>query len=130
MPRILIVNDEPDLIEVCRWALEDEGYEVHTIERPNPKTFGEEVEGVRPDAVLLDLVMPGTSGEELAPILKQLPHGRKARLVVMSALGDGRDRAAHLGAAAFVAKPFSRETLIGTIADSLRVQNDDSLRAG
>lgn len=118
MTKILIVDDEPDLIRFVRRALETEGYQLLTA------TNG--LDGIRlavserPDLVILDLVMPGLNGEAvLSALMAQDP---EIRVMVLSATGNVQLRinCLELGAVDFLAKPFAVRELIARVRSRLQ----------
>lgn len=118
MTRILVIDDEPDLVRFVRRALEAEGYQVLTAT--------EGAEGLRlalteePDLVLLDLLMPGVDGHTvLTGVLSRHPH---TRVLVLSAAADIEARVSCLerGAVDFLAKPFSIRELLARVRSRLR----------
>lgn len=111
MARILIVNDEADLVDLCAMILGERGHEM--MEATSEARALELAAGCRPDLLLLDLVVPGTSGERMARALRA--RAGRVPLVVMSASADGPSRANAMGAEAFLAKPFGEEELVATV---------------
>ena len=69
MPKILIVDDDPDILDTLRYALEYEGYEV--IARSDGRAALETARQQRPDAAILDVMLPGLNGYEVSRLLKQ-----------------------------------------------------------
>lgn len=118
MTRILVVDDEPDLLRFVRRALEAEGYQVQTA------TDG--ADGLRlalttePDLIVLDLLMPGVDGQ--AVLSAVLAHDREMRVLVLSATADVQARIACLerGAVDFLAKPFAVRELLARVRSRLR----------
>jgi two-component system cell cycle response regulator DivK len=111
-PRVLIVNDEADLLEACSLILQSAGYTVETL-LEGPKT-ADQVARFAPDVVLLDWVLGKTKGEH---VLRELRgrFGSSFSIVVMSALPDLRRRALDLGADDFLQKPFDDERLLSIV---------------
>ncbi len=115
--RILVVDDEPQLLRSLRTTLAAHGYDVQTA------TTGEEALDLLaarvPDLVVLDLVLPGISGLEVC-------RGLRARspvpILVLSARGDERDKVAALDAGAddYLTKPFGVNELLARIRAALR----------
>ena len=109
--RILVVDDEPDLCDILRFNLTQAGYEVQTA------TSAEEALSLQPeqaDLLLLDVMMPGMSGFELARRLKKNPQTAHLPLIFLTAKDTEQDtlRGFGLGADDYIAKPFSvREVL-------------------
>ena len=110
--RILIVNDEADLLEACSLILQSAGYTVEVLLEGTPAA--ERVECFAPDVVLLDWVMGRTHGEDVLRELRSR-FGPSLRIVVMSALSNLRRRVLELGADDFLQKPFDDERLVAVI---------------
>lgn len=112
MARILVVDDDPDIVLLVEASLETAGHQVVTTTQPSQVVALAAEEDV--DAVVLDVLMPGVSGYE---VLRQLrTNGRTARLPVLllSSASDSRQRVHGLrqGASDFVAKPFDPDELV------------------
>ncbi len=108
-----MVDDEGDIREFLRQALEDEGYGVETA-----RDGHEALDKVRrdpPSAVLLDLMMPIMDGWGFLAARSTLSAKFQCPVLVMSAVG-GRSMARQLGARDFIAKPFDLDTLLGKVA--------------
>ncbi len=123
-PRILIVDDEPDVLLTLRLLLEGEGFE------PSLAAEGEtalrRIDEENPDLVLLDIMMPVLDGWM---VLAQLAgRARRPRVVVCSAKTGELDiaRARELGAAAYVTKPFDPSDLVATLRDVLAGNRDEA----
>ena len=99
---VLVCEDEDALRELVRIALE--GFEV--IEASDGDTALELARSERPDVVLVDLMLPRTSGLEVIRALKGDPATAGIRVVVLSAWRESADEALAAGADSFVAKPF------------------------
>jgi DNA-binding response OmpR family regulator len=106
--RILIVDDEPDLLEVCDLALSLAGHSVQTLD--GGAKVREVVERFHPDLILLDWVMTDVSGPEVLLELRGTPFG-KIPVLMMTALADGSERVRRIGADGFLAKPFGVDDL-------------------
>lgn len=119
MATILIVDDEPDIREMIRFALEDAGFNVREAGHADEarKLIGE-----GPDLVLLDWMLPGRSGLELAAQLKQNSRTRGLPIIMVSARGEEEDRVRGLdtGADDYVTKPFSPRELVARVHAVLR----------
>ncbi len=121
MARVLVINDESDLLEMMQIVLESAGHSVrlttdgkHAISMAQGRGKDD-----LPDVIVLDLVMPGTSGAEVFQTLLAAEETAAIPVVIMSALPDGRERAEQLGAATFLAKPFDPDALNMAINDAL-----------
>jgi two-component system KDP operon response regulator KdpE len=120
--RVLVVDDEAQIIRGLRVILRKEGYEVETAES---KSEALDAVSVRPpDAMVLDLVLPDGSGVEVCREVRawsQLP------IIVLSAVGDERDKVKALDAGAddYVTKPFGTEELLARLRAVLRRTEDE-----
>jgi DNA-binding response OmpR family regulator len=119
-PRILVVDDEPDLLWALRYALGDQGYDVDTAS--NAAEASALVEERRPDLILMDIVMPGIDGFELCRQLRRDPRFATIPVIFLTALLDTADRVKGLdeGADDFVSKPFELGELKARIRAVLR----------
>lgn len=123
--RILLVEDELDLLELLRYNLDRDGYDVQTA------TTGEEgLKKVReqlPDLVLLDLMLPGMDGLEVCRSLKTRDHTAAVPIIMLTARGEESDivRGLELGADDYITKPFSPRVLLARIKAVLRRGGND-----
>jgi DNA-binding response OmpR family regulator len=115
--RIVAVDDEESLLKVVRYALEHEGFEVHTASDAAGGAFL--FEEVHPDLMILDVMLPGKSGLDLARDIRQLSN---VPIIMLSARGDEVDRILGLefGADDYVTKPFSPRELVSRVKAILR----------
>jgi two-component system, OmpR family, alkaline phosphatase synthesis response regulator PhoP len=117
--RILIADDEPNIVTSLEFLMEQAGYETKVA------TNGQEAidlaTSFRPDLVLLDIMFPAKSGYEVCQRLKSEPATRGIKVVIVSA--KGRDvevaKAMELGADAYIAKPFSTRELVAKVREML-----------
>jgi two-component system KDP operon response regulator KdpE len=115
--RILVVDDEPQILRALQTALRGAGYDVE------PAATGEEAlahaAARPPDAVILDLVLPDRSGVE---ICRELREWLKAPILILSAVGEESEKVAALDAGAddYVTKPFGIEELLARLRAALR----------
>ena len=125
-PRVLVVDDEDDLLELVRYNLAKDGYDVECVgsgeqalqsARTNP-----------PDLVVLDLMLPAVDGLEVCRRLKTDPKTRDILIVMLTAKGEEADMVAGLerGADDYIAKPFSPRVLSARVRALLR--RDESRR--
>jgi two-component system phosphate regulon response regulator PhoB len=117
--RVLIVEDEPDIRDLLVFHLEREGFQVVTC-----KSGAEALRLARsgpPDLILLDLMLPGVSGWEVARRLRQSPETRAVPIIAVSALARPQEREAalHAGCDAYVSKPFTPDDLGRVISATL-----------
>lgn len=125
MPTVLIVDDEPDIREVIRFALEGAGFRV--FEAGHAEEARRLLAGEATDLLLLDWMLPGRSGLELAQQLKQSPRTRGLPIIMVSARGEEEDRIRGLdtGADDYIAKPFSPRELVARVNAVLRRAKPD-----
>jgi DNA-binding response OmpR family regulator len=116
-PKVLIVDDEPDVLLTLRMILESEGFD--PLLAADGETALRRVDEERPDLVVLDIMMPVLDGWFVLAELGGRP--TRPKVVVCSAKsGDGdRTRARDLGADEYVTKPFEPDDLVLVIRDAL-----------
>src|ERR1700693_5220079 len=119
-PRVLIVEDEAPLVTMLRYNLEREGFAVDSA------ADGEEallrIAEHRPDAVLLDWMLPLVSGLEVCRQIRRVPATRSLPLIILTARGEEGDRIRGLdsGADDYVVKPFSPSELVARLRAVIR----------
>ena len=121
---ILLVEDEQDLLELLRYNLEREGYDVHTA-----ATGEDAVKLARahhPDLMILDLMLPGMNGLEVCRTIKSRDDTNDIAVIMLTAKGEEPDivRGLEIGADDYVTKPFSPRVLMARIAAVLRRASD------
>jgi two-component system response regulator MtrA len=109
MSRILIANDNPDLLELYQAVLEDAGYDVRGV--ADGRAAVEIARRWLPDAAVFDFVMPHMSGADAAEHLRADPVTARIPLLMISA-SSAAPEATRVGADDFLAKPFSPEDLV------------------
>ena len=117
---ILVVEDEPPLVEVLRYNLEKEGYLVNVAE--NGAQALSKVHESPPDLVILDWMLPELSGIEVCRRLREDPDSREVPVIMLTARGEEADRVKGLasGADDYVVKPFSPAELLARVRAVLR----------
>jgi len=118
--RVLIVEDEPAIRDMVRFALVRAGFEAD--EAPDAEQARSLILERPPDLVLLDWMLPGVSGIDLARRLKKDPHTHHIPIVMLTARGEEEDRVRGLesGSDDYVVKPFSPRELVARIRAVLR----------
>jgi len=118
--RILVVEDEPDIAEVLQFSLDRAGFQVE-VERRGDGAL-ETIRRQPPDLIVLDLMLPGLDGLEIARLLKREPATARVPLVMLTARGEEVDRIVglELGADDYIAKPFSPREVVLRIKAVLR----------
>jgi DNA-binding response OmpR family regulator len=122
MARILVVDDEPDVLLLCRMNLEHAGHQV--IEAPDGERGLQMAREHRPDAMILDLMLPNVDGYEVLRSLNEDPASVDLAVVVLTAKARQEDRVRCLqgGADEFVTKPFSPGSLVDTVEQLLAME--------
>jgi CheY-like chemotaxis protein len=119
VPRVLVVDDDPQVLKLLRLNFELEGYDV--VSATNGEEALELVRGDSPDVVVCDVMMPGIDGLEVVRRLRAHPDTVTLPLVVVSAKAQRADvsEGLRLGADAYVTKPFDPIELLQVVADLL-----------
>ncbi|MDE6446472.1 MAG: response regulator transcription factor [Alistipes sp.] len=128
--RILLVDDEPDIIEFVRYNLLREGYEVFTA--PNGAEALRVAAECRPHLILLDRMMPVMDGAETCRAIRRDPELRSAIVVFLSALGEEEQQLTGFGAGAddYLVKPIRMKLLVSRVRAILkRVDEKESAEA-
>ena len=117
--RILIVDDESSIRLVCRLNLDSDGFQ--TLEAADGETALALARSEQPDLILLDIMLPGIDGWNVAEQLGAAPETRDIPILFLSARSDPSDeaRSHEAGALGYVSKPFDPEELIARVRDVL-----------
>ncbi len=119
-PKVLVVEDEADILEIIAYNLSREGYRVLS------SRDGEEAldlaRSEEPDLILLDLMLPGMDGIEVCRQLKDEPRGADLPIIMVTAKGEESDVVLGLGVGAddYIVKPFSPRELVARVKAVLR----------
>ena len=118
--KILVVDDEPDAVELIRFNLNAAGYEVVTAE--NGEAAIKRARVTTPDLILLDIMLPEVDGLEVCKILRRDPATSAIPIIMLTAKAAEIDRVLglELGADDYVTKPFSPRELVLRIKSRLR----------
>ena len=122
--RILVVEDNRDTSVLLRELLEGEGYQVES-EATGEAALAALERAPDVDLIVLDLMLPGLSGWEVARRLRQDPRTSGVPIIAVSALARSQEResALHAGCDAYVAKPFTPDELARLMATTLETQD-------
>lgn len=107
--RILICDDDEDILSICTYILEEDGWEVHT--RNHCKNIVETVREIIPCIILMDNWIPDLGGIKATQAIKADPGLNKIPIIYFSANNDVKSLAGVAGADGFLAKPFDIEEL-------------------
>ena len=115
--RILLVEDEANIVEALGFILSREGWEVRG--HGNGSSAVDEIARVAPDIVVLDVMLPGRSGLDILRDIRANQDTQDLPVLMLTAKGQAKDRdlAMTLGANAFLTKPFSNIELVETLRD-------------
>jgi two-component system phosphate regulon response regulator PhoB len=118
--KILVVDDEPDVVELVSYHLRNAGYKVQAVTNPNvsigtARTF-------LPDLVILDIMMPDLNGTQICRILRSDPELKNVPIIFLTARGEENDRIVgfEAGCDDYVCKPFSVKELVLRVQSNLR----------
>ena len=119
--RVLVVDDEPNIVMSLEFLMRRAGFEVSVAR--NGQEALEKLEGVPPDLLLLDVMMPEFDGYEVCERIRARPEWNATKIVMLTARGREveRERGLALGADAYVTKPFSTRDLVDQVKRMLDV---------
>ena len=126
--RILIVDDEPDVTELLRYKLEQEGHLCQIVN--NPLSFVSMAREFNPNLILLDIMMPELNGLQLCKMVRSDPKMNDVPIIFLTARGEVEDRIKGLesGGDDYVAKPFNTKELLLRVEKILnRSQSSESV---
>ncbi|HHW02974.1 MAG TPA: response regulator transcription factor [Thermoanaerobacterales bacterium] len=133
--KILIVDDEPHILELVRFNLEASGFKV--IEALDGQKAIELAQTENPDLILLDLMLPGIDGLEVCRILRQQKATREIPIIMLTAKSEEIDKVLGLeiGADDYITKPFSPRELTARVKAVLRrsvgsEKNENNIKVG
>lgn len=117
--KVLLIEDEPNIIEAIRFLLSRDGCSVHT--HANGADAVTEVARVSPDLLVLDMMLPGRSGMDVLRDLRADPGTENLPVLMLTARGQsrGRDMAERAGVNRFMTKPFSNAEMLEAVRDLL-----------
>ncbi|EAR50212.1 response regulator [Oceanicola granulosus HTCC2516] len=110
--RVLLIEDEPNIIEAICFILSRDGWTVHT--HADGTTALERLAAYPPDVVILDVMLPGRSGYDILQDVRHSPQLRHLPVLMLTARGQAKDRelAERLGVDHFMTKPFSNAEVL------------------
>lgn len=118
--RILIVDDEPNIVVPLQFLMEQKGYQVRIAE--NGEEAIETIFRFQPDLILLDIMLPGINGFEVCQTIRENRNLGNIKIVLVTALGREVDMAKGmaLGADAYITKPFSNSEIVERVRELLK----------
>ena len=111
--KILVCDDDKGVIEVIQIILEENGYEVKTLQ--NGKGITKKILAFKPNLIFLDIWMPGIDGKEITKLIKNSSSTKQIPVVVISALNDAGKISQEIGADDFLPKPFELNQLLNLV---------------
>jgi len=117
--KILIVDDEPNIVAALEYLLQRSGYEIRAA--ANGEEALEQVQAFVPDLVLLDVMMPRRSGFDVCQRIRERPEWGGIKILMLSAKGREADvsKGVSLGADAYITRPFANAELVDRIRQLL-----------
>ncbi|MBX2972270.1 MAG: response regulator transcription factor [Flavobacteriales bacterium] len=118
--KVLLVDDEPDILELLRYNLEREGYAVQTA--LNGRDALKAAKSSRPDLIVLDIMMPGMDGVEVCMQLRQLPEFKNTVITFLTARGEDYSQIAGFDAGAddYITKPVRPKVFMSKVKALLK----------
>jgi two-component system cell cycle response regulator DivK len=107
--KIIIFDDDEDILSICNYILTEQGWEVHTFTDCN--SIAEKVLNIMPDVILMDNWIPDAGGIVATQTLKNTEKLKNIPVIYFSANSDIQLLASHAGAETYLAKPFDLEEL-------------------
>lgn len=113
--RILIADDEPDIVEIVQYNLAKEGYEIATAKDGDDALT--KAKSQKPDLIILDIMMPKRTGVEVCEILRSQPAYKDTLIVFLTALSDegSHIKGLEMGGDDYVTKPISPKVLVSRV---------------
>ena len=123
--KVLIADDEPDILEIIQYNLQNEGYEVVAVKNGNDAI--DQAKIFQPDLIILDIMMPGKNGIEVCNILRMQPAFKETLIIFLTALSDEGTEVKGLetGADDFITKPVSPKVLVSKVNALFRRLNKE-----
>ena len=113
--QVLLIEDEPNIIEAIRFILSRDGWEVKT--HANGQDAVDTVRATRPDVIILDVMLPGRSGFDILSEIRADDALADTPVLMLTARGQSKDRemAERAGASHYMTKPFSNAEILETV---------------
>lgn len=114
---VLLIEDEPNIIEAIRFILSRDGWAVHV--HSDGATAVDAVNSHAPDLVILDVMLPNRSGYDILAELRQAETTERLPVLMLTARGQAKDRemAERVGASRFMTKPFSNAEVLASVRE-------------
>ena len=124
--KVLIADDEADILEILKYNLQKEGYQVITAGDGNEALM--KAKQYSPDLIVLDIMMPGKNGVEVCEILRTQPQFKDTLIMFLTALSDEATQIKGLGTGAddYISKPISPQVFVSKVQSLLRRSKKES----
>jgi DNA-binding response OmpR family regulator len=124
MHRILIVDDEPNIVLALELLMKKEGYEVHAVD--DGERAVQAAKELRPDLILLDIMMPKMDGYEVCQRIRSDALLKDVSIIMLTAKGREveREKGLALGADHYITKPFSTRQVVMKVKEILAARSD------
>jgi two-component system alkaline phosphatase synthesis response regulator PhoP len=128
--KILLVDDEPDILEIVGYNLSQEGYQISTAS--NGKEAVAKAKSVLPDLIIMDVMMPEMDGIEACEIIRKLPELPSVIITFLTARNEDYTQVAGFDAGAddYISKPIKPKLLVSKVNALLRRFNDQQKNVG
>lgn len=126
--KILIADDEPDILEIIGYNLRKEGYQVTTAKDGDEALTKAKL--IKPDLIILDIMMPKKNGVEVCELLRAKPAFKDTLIIFLTAMSDegSQIRGLETGADDYISKPISPKVLLSKVSSLFRrVKPDESM---
>ncbi|MBK8625983.1 MAG: response regulator [Saprospiraceae bacterium] len=119
LKKIMIVDDEPNIVLALKYLLEEEGFDVHCYY--DGDTAIENVAKVVPDLIILDVMMPGKDGFSVAKYIRNQSSLENTAIIFLTAKGTSQDKIEGYdsGAESYIVKPFDNDEIVAKVHDIL-----------
>ena len=115
--KILVVENDKDILNIISYILEDEGYEVESLR--SVKGLIEKIYSYKPDAILLDIIVPGVEDSEICQVIKKTKNINHIPLVVLTTHPVVTASIKEICADEVISKPFDINNLVQIISNQL-----------
>ena len=124
--KILLVDDEPDILEIVGYNLSSEGYQISTAE--NGKEAVKKAKKIKPHLIILDVMMPEMDGIEACEQLRKIPGLNSTLIAFLTARGEDYSQVAGFDAGAddYITKPIKPKVLVSKVKGLLRRLKEDA----
>lgn len=120
---ILVIDDNEDILFMLKTMLEMKGYSLST--KDNPLHIELFIEQVKPDVILMDMLLSGSDGRDICRMIKKNTRIAHIPMVMISALPDAKNSCIKAGSDYFLGKPFEMSDLFETINNALSLMTKE-----